>query len=138
MRLLCGLTGHEPASAEVYNGGYFFSHCRRCGGDMLRSGDRWGTAPAGHRVVWKSGRHSHSVEPDYERVRPILHPTANLPMARPRFSSWSRQMVGRPAIGPAAPADEPQESPYPRLLVAVAMVAGALQLLFRFRRRGLL
>ena len=140
MSLLCALGGHEAGSGEVYNGGYYFARCRRCERDMIRCGAAWQMVPSGHRVVWRSGRHQHSVEPDLARVLPVLHRDANLPAVRPPFASWSRDMVRlkrRSGAGAAAAtaaaaeaAVEREEFQYPRLLVFAALVGAGLQLIF--------
>jgi hypothetical protein len=133
MSLLCAIGGHEAAPREVYNGGYYFSRCRRCEADMIRTGASWDRVPEGHRVVWKAGRHNHSVEPDYDHALPVIHPAANLPMVRPSFASWSRALVGRRRSA-AAPApslqSEAEEPNYPPLLVIAAIVGAVLQWLF--------
>ena len=138
MSMLCALGGHEAASDEVYNGGYYFSRCRRCAKDMIRCGAAWQMVPSGHRVVWKSGRNCHSVEPSFAGVLPVLHRDANLPAVRPPFSSWSRDLAGRRssrrerkrAAAAAIAADpEREELHYPRLLVVAALVGAGLQLL---------
>jgi hypothetical protein len=131
MSLLCALGGHEAGSGEVYNGGYYFARCRRCGLDMIRSGAAWRMVPEGHRVVWRSGRHRHSVEPSFAGVLPVLHRQANLPAVRTPFASWSRQLVrlrSRPGAGAAAL--EKEEPHYPALLVIAALVGAGLQLIF--------
>jgi hypothetical protein len=137
MSLLCALGGHEAGSGEVYNGGYYFSRCRRCERDMIRSGGAWQMVPSGHRVVWRSGRHQHSVEPTFAGVLPVLHREANLPAVRPPFASWSRDMVRlrQPARAAAEAASaaavlEKEEPHYPRLLVIAALVGAGLQLIF--------
>jgi hypothetical protein len=133
MSLLCALGGHEAGSGEVYNGGYYFARCRRCERDMIRSGAAWQMVPSGHRVVWRSGRHQHSVEPSFAGVLPVLHREANLPAVRAPFASWSRDMVqlGRPSPAAAAAAVLEKEEPhYPRLLVIAALVGAGLQLIF--------
>ena len=136
MSLLCALGGHEAGSNEVYNGGYYFARCRRCERDMIRSGAAWQMVPGGHRVVWRSGRHQHSVEPSYAGVLPVLHREVNLPAVRPPFASWSRDMVrlGRSpsaaTAASAAAAIEREEPHYPRLLVIAALVGAGLQLIF--------
>ena len=139
MSILCRLGGHEAAEGETYNSGYWFGHCRKCGRDMLRSGARWEPVPDGHRVVWKSGRHNHSLDPDYAGALPTLHRDANLPAVRPAFLSWNRQLMrlaGRRAgQRPEAPADEPQEQPYPGLLILAALVGAGLQLVFGLGNR---
>jgi hypothetical protein len=138
MSILCTLGGHEAGPAEVYNAGYWFSRCRRCRRDMIRTGASWDIVPRGHRVVWRSGRGSHSLATDFAHVLPVLHPAANLPMVRPRFASWSRQLAPssppprRPAE--ATEAAGAQEPPYPLLMVA-ALLAGAVQLVFGLSRR---
>ncbi|HEX8513354.1 MAG TPA: hypothetical protein VF688_09645 [Allosphingosinicella sp.] len=137
MSLLCALGGHEAGSCEVYNGGYYFARCRRCDRDMIRSGAAWRMVPNGHRVVWRSGRHQHSVEPTFAGALPVLHREANLPAVRPAFASWSRDMVrlrqSAPAASEAASAAavlEKEEAHYPRLLVIAALVGAGLQLIF--------
>jgi hypothetical protein len=136
MSLLCALGGHEAGSGEVYNGGYYFARCRRCRSDMIRSGAAWQMVPEGHRVVWRSGRSQHSVEPSYAGVLPVLHREANLPAVRPRFASWSRDIVRlrRPAAATAAASAaavlEKEEPHYPQLLVIAALIGAGLQLIF--------
>ncbi|HEX8624312.1 MAG TPA: hypothetical protein VF782_04455 [Allosphingosinicella sp.] len=136
MSLLCALGGHEAGSGEIYNGGYYFARCRRCERDMIRSGGAWQMVPSGHRVVWRSGRHHHSVEPSFAGVLPVLHREANLPAVRPPFASWSRDMVQLDRSHPAAAAGsaeallEKEEPHYPRLLVIAALVGAGLQLIF--------
>lgn len=140
MSILCRLGGHEAAPGETYNSGYWFGHCRKCGRDMLRSGARWEPVPDGHRVVWKTGRHSHSLDPDYAGVLPTLHREANLPAVRPPFLSWSRQLMRLAGRGvgetPSARADEAPEQPYPGLLILAALVGAGLQLVFGFGGRA--
>jgi hypothetical protein len=136
MRIICHLAGHEADRGQAYNGGFHFSRCRRCGRDMIRSSGEWRMVPDGHRVAWKAGRHSHSIEPDYARVLPVLHSQANLPAVRSGFTSWSRQLAllaaGRKEK-PAAPPDEKEakeNEPFPKLIVIVALIGAGLQLLF--------
>ena len=132
--LICALGGHEAAPVETYNGGYYFSSCRRCRRDMIRSGAAWRDVPRGHKVVWKDGRHSHSVEPDYGPVLPAVHREANLPAVRTPFASWGRQLVevampGRKRTNggnarTAVAEEEVEERGYP-LLLALAAIVGA-------------
>jgi hypothetical protein len=136
MSLLCALGGHEAGPGEVYNGGYYFARCRRCRRDMIRCGAAWQMVPSGHRVVWRSGRCQHSLEPDLSAVLPVLHREANLPAVRPPFASWSRDMVRLRRRGSAASeaaaaavAVEREEPQYPRLLVLAALVGAGLQLI---------
>jgi hypothetical protein len=137
MSLLCALGGHEAGDGEIYNGGYYFARCRRCRSDMIRSGAAWRMVPSGHRVVWRSGRHQHSVEPSFAGVLPVLHREANLPAVRPPFASWSRDIVrlrraprAATAAASAAAVLEKEEPNYPTLLVIAALVGAGLQLIF--------
>ncbi|HEX8261441.1 MAG TPA: hypothetical protein VF547_01050 [Allosphingosinicella sp.] len=135
MSLLCALGGHEAGAREIYNGGYYFARCRRCERDMIRCGAAWQMVPSGHRVVWRTGRHQHSLEPDLSGALPVLHREANLPAVRPPFASWSRDMVKlrrapAAAASAAAAVVEREEPHYPRLLVFAALVGAGLQLIF--------
>ena len=146
MSIFCAMGGHEAGPGETYNSGYWFGCCRRCGRDMIRTGASWDVVPPGHRVVWKSGPHSHAIEPDYSPVLPALHRDANLPAVRSPFASWSRQLLagaGKPirngAAAPAAAAaeaDEIADRPLPGLLIVVALVGAGLQLIFGLGGRG--
>lgn len=145
MSILCALGGHEAADEETYNSGYYFSACRRCGADMIRSGPSWNDVPSGHKVVWKAGCHSHSLEPDYGPVLPAVHRDANLPAVKSPFSVWGRQLVqvAIPGLartngsGGGARAvvfdEETQERPYATLLVFAAVLGAGLQLVMSFR-----
>ncbi len=140
MKIMCALAGHEPGGKVAYNGGFHFSSCRRCGRDMFRSSGAWEAVPEGHRVAWKSGRHSHSLEPDFSGSLPMLHPQANLPMVRPSFMSWSRQLARllrssrrkEEAKSDGAEAERQAKEPYPKLIVIVALIGAGLQMLFSF------
>ena len=50
--LLCLLMRHRPVEKQVWNDGFYFSRCSRCGCEILRRGARWRPVPAGYRVVW--------------------------------------------------------------------------------------
>jgi hypothetical protein len=134
MSLLCMIGGHEAATGETYNSGYWFSRCRRCRRDMLRSAGAWALVPRGHRVVWRAGVGDHSLATDFGHVLPIVHPAANLPMVRPPFASWSRSLVGRRLASEAEAEPEAAEraakAPYPMLLVLATIVGTGLQCLF--------
>lgn len=138
MKIVCALAGHSADRQEAYNSGFHFSRCRRCRRDMIRSSGDWEAVPDGHRVAWKSGRQSHSIDPDYARVLPILHPQANLPALRPSFMSWSRQLASLrkhrpPKAAPTAEEKEAKEKePYPKFIVLVALIGAGLQLIMGF------
>lgn len=51
--LLCRLGRHDPDPAGRWNGGYCFTHCRRCERDMVRSAFGEWHVPKGFKVVWK-------------------------------------------------------------------------------------
>ena len=143
MKMLCFLAGHSADRQLAYNSGFHFSRCRRCKCDMIRSSGDWEAVPGGHRVAWKSGPQSHSIDPDYARVLPIVHPQSNLPALRPSFMSWSRQLARLRTARRPGPAPTPEEKearekePYPKFIVLIALVGAGLQLIMGFggRRR---
>jgi hypothetical protein len=144
MSLLCALGGHEADRSEVYNSGFYFSACRRCGQDMMRSGATWQMVPRGHRIVWKVGnRHRHSIEANYAVYAPIVHRDSNLPAVKPSYVSWNRQLVEIAGAGigsgkaPSPSSQEEREEPtYPYLLALAAIVGAGLQLVLSFGSRG--
>jgi hypothetical protein len=58
MPLLCRLGFHRPLPDEVWNRGFFFSRCGRCGSDLVRTAAGKWHVPEGRRIVWKD-RGSH-------------------------------------------------------------------------------
>jgi hypothetical protein len=142
MSMLCAFGGHEAAAHEIYNEGYYFSRCRRCRTDMIRSGAAWRAVPRGHKVVWKAGARSHSMEPVYAWVPPVLHPESNLPAPASPFASWSRTLAevatpGLPRTNGGARAvvaeAENEEVGYPYLLAFAAMLGAGLHLVMSLR-----
>lgn len=137
MNVLCWFGGHRAAE-EVYNSGYYFGACARCGEPLLRSGrDDWQSPPRGHRIVWKAGRHSHSLEADYAEFLPVAVPGAVLPALPGRFASWRRDLVRlrRPAhcASVVARADEESDDDRcPRLLLMAVMLGAGLKVLLTF------
>ena len=138
MKLVCSIGGHRAAGPAVYNSGFYFSACGRCGRHLIRTArSDWDCLPPGHQVVWKSGRHSHSLEADYSGVLPIVGEGApSLPVPSSPFVSWSRTMVrlgGTDAVA-ARPADEEESGDYryPRLLLAAVIVGAGLKMLLSF------
>ena len=142
MSILCALGGHEADRGETYNSGFYFSACRRCGQDMMRSGATWQVVPRGHRIVWKGGRHNHSLDADYAVHAPVVHRDSNLPAVKPSYVSWNRQLVriAGPGIGGAGGSaqqtGEREEPAYPYLLALAAIVGAGLQLVLSFGSRG--
>ncbi len=136
MNLQCAIGGHAAGPDPVYNSGYYFSPCRRCGRYLLRSArGGWGVVPPGHRIVWKAGRHSHSLEADYSGVLPILRQDSRLPVRQSARRS-NRALIrlrpaGRAGAGAFAAAEAPEESgdyAYPRLLLAAVIVGAGLKM----------
>ena len=138
MNLRCTLAGHRAGENPVYNSGYYFGACRRCGDPLIRGArGSWRPVPTGHRVVWKSGRHFHSLGADYDGLLPIVSPELQLPAAPSPFVSWCRAMVAKahPARRQAAVATvevEEGDYRYPGLLVAAVLVGAGLKLLLGF------
>ena len=135
MSVRCAIGGHRPAPRQIYNSGYYFSACARCGRSLVRPPRGiWQTAPSGHRIVWKAGRHCHSIEADYADVLPVVVARLALPAPPSPFASWRRDLVrlGRRAV-PARCAtraiEESCEPRYPRLLLMAVMVGAGLRML---------
>ena len=140
MSVWCTCFGHKAGDIEVYNSGYWFSACARCGEALLRAPrEDWRIAPRGHRIVWKSGRHCHSVEADYADVLPVPVASPTLPALPGRFAAWRRDLVPfahrarfcLPA-GAAAAAEDATDFRCPRLLLAAVMLGAGLKMLLTF------
>jgi len=138
MKLGCTIKGHRAGPAAVYNSGYYFSDCARCGRPLIRTArSGWQPIPAGHRLVWKEGRHSHSLEADYAGVLPVVHDRPQLPALRSPFTSWSRALVrlrtsAASAAQPSATAAIEEESGdyrCSRLLLAAVIVGAGFKVL---------
>lgn len=56
MPLLCRLGRHVPRRLPIWNDGYYFSVCRRCNRDIVRSLNGGWQVPRGYRVVWQPAR----------------------------------------------------------------------------------
>jgi len=42
MAILCTFGRHRPAPDEVWNKGWYFTRCERCGADLVRTGSgKW-------------------------------------------------------------------------------------------------
>ncbi|MFN3389642.1 MAG: hypothetical protein ACK40O_11995 [Allosphingosinicella sp.] len=138
MNLLCHAAGHRGLDREIYNGGYFFARCARCKTDFIRDGRGWRAVPQGHRVVWKTGRHSHSLEPDYAHALPILASSGE-PAARAPARRRARRgaLVPVPPPNDAARAVEDEREPeLPGFILFIAAVAGAAGALRFLTRTG--
>lgn len=76
MSLLCRIAKHSPYPSMVRNQGFHFSSCRRCGRDMVRSGELWTPVPKGSRVVWKLVERPRTEKPapvDTRTNLPVLY-----------------------------------------------------------------
>ncbi|HWT14064.1 MAG TPA: hypothetical protein VN231_15020 [Allosphingosinicella sp.] len=135
MTLGCTIAGHKAAADAVYNSGYYFSACRRCGRSLVRSAaGAWGPVPPGHRVIWKAGRHSHSLEADYTGVLPIVQDEPALPRSRSPALAAGRSLIRmRPswsaAAGGSGPAEENGDYQYPRLLLLAVLLGAGVKML---------
>lgn len=85
----CHLTGHQPGEQIVWNEGYFFTSCTRCGRDMMRADGPWRTVPRKYRLVWRSGYHRHALPSDFGRRLPVA-----ASMAAEQRALLPRQSIG--------------------------------------------
>lgn len=53
MPISCLLGGHNAFPSSVRNQGFYFSQCRCCGRDMIKSRNGWQPVPKGFRVIWQ-------------------------------------------------------------------------------------
>ena len=134
MSMLCRLLGHKAVPDEIYNSGFYFSGCARCRNALVRAARTdWQTAPRGHRIVWKGGRHSHSIEADYADVLPVPVPSPRLPALPGPFAALRRDLVRlAPRAATPLPAAAPEEVGdfrCPRLLLMTVMLGVGLKML---------
>ena len=54
MSVLCALGWHRPNPLARWNQGYYFSSCRGCGRDLVRTAFEAWHVPRDHRVVWSA------------------------------------------------------------------------------------
>lgn len=135
MNVGCTIAGHAADHAQVYNSGYYFSACRRCGLPLLRSAhDDWRPVPSGHRVVWKSGPGSHSLDADYSGVLPVaLDPAVPRRPRRLTGRALIRTSPAKAAIAIAGPGEEAfDDHRHPRLLLAALFLGAGIKLVLDF------
>lgn len=66
MSVFCKLGAHSAAGPGVWNNGFYFGSCRRCGCDLVRGAhDRWRAVPRGFKVVWRQRPPGY---PDWSRL----------------------------------------------------------------------
>lgn len=100
----CHLTGHQPGD-EIWNEGYFFTRCTRCGRDMMRADGPWRTVPSKYRVVWRSGYHRHAVPSDFGRRLPVPATLLREQRAKLPRASVGSVMLSPPTCPDAGPGE---------------------------------
>lgn len=66
MSIFCSVGGHRPSEQRIRNAGHHFARCTRCGADLVEVDERWSTAPAGFRIIWKAARELEVLELEAE------------------------------------------------------------------------
>ena len=100
MAQFCHLIGHQPGDDPVWNEGYFFTSCIRCGRDMMRADGPWRSVPRKYRVAWRSGYHRHALPSDFGRRLPVA-----ATLLRDQRAKLPRHSVGCVLV-PSPPPDE--------------------------------
>jgi hypothetical protein len=60
MLVFCKMGAHSAAGRPVWNNGFYFGACARCGCDLVRGAhDRWRAVPKGFKVVWRERPHGY-------------------------------------------------------------------------------
>lgn len=72
MTIKCALQGHAAGDDCVWNEGYFFSDCARCGRGLVRTSGNWRAIRRGYRIVWRSGSHRHAIPSNFKRNLPLV------------------------------------------------------------------
>ncbi|HEY1606826.1 MAG TPA: hypothetical protein VGF77_14640 [Allosphingosinicella sp.] len=100
MDIFCRAGRHSRTPDEpVWNNGYWFSSCKRCGCDLVRrGGGRWRTAPNGFKVVWKPRREGQIDWNGLIAMRPDRKPADSLPMLEASNDRDSPEPAAAPAV----------------------------------------
>lgn len=81
--ILCALGRHRAGRRVHWNEGFYFTCCRRCGRDLVRTSyGRW-HVPRGARVVWSPHRPANTVSASLVREQAAAGPSA-APVAVPQ------------------------------------------------------
>jgi hypothetical protein len=72
MGVMCWILGHGARDTGLWNDGYFFSRCKRCDCDLIRTSGNWSPLPYGFHVKWRSGLYRHAVASDFKRNLPLM------------------------------------------------------------------
>lgn len=98
----CSVGLHRAQPVAHWNHGYYFSRCRRCGADLVRTAySRW-HVPRGHRVVWRATPPESHVDVELAPEE-ALQPPLDSPPAADRNPATSEQ-VAEEAAAPLAAA----------------------------------
>jgi hypothetical protein len=83
--LLCRLGWHAPIKGALWNQGYYFTRCARCGVDLVRTTFSGWEAPRGQRVVWRRRSDVDQVEQRTDLpASPSLPPPSRAALSAPR------------------------------------------------------
>ncbi len=93
----------------IWNAGYWFSSCKRCGCVLVRrGGGRWRVPPKGYRVVWKPRIAGQMDWNGLIARRPNRHAAPGLPL----LEAMNDDAPSSEAEAAARPADaEPEQLP---------------------------
>ena len=109
--LLCELGRHRAEPSPAWNNGYYFSRCRRCRRDLVRTTYSGWEVPRGYRVIWRAeeGAAARVNAPGATRIvrekAPLASPAPLRPAQRaPRIPSAIPDFMDEPET--SAPASE--------------------------------
>lgn len=100
---ICRLHMHEAQPSTIFNQGFYFSTCRHCGHDMIRSGADWRPVPRGFRVVWDRASRPACGSGLAATALPAQRPRRLDTVSRIRWRLWTkprRQGAGMAASEP--------------------------------------
>jgi hypothetical protein len=100
--LLCQLGWHRPRPIARWNHGYYFSNCRRCGTDLVRTAFGGWQVPKGFRVVWQA-------EPPADATAVKLQPVEAAAPAQEHALAPPPPVIAQPIA--EAPSPEPAAEP---------------------------
>lgn len=93
MSVFCTLGAHAAAGQPVWNNGFYFSHCARCGRDLVRGAhEGWRAVPRGFKVVWRPRPEGY---PDWSTT---ALPEGARPRLLPRPAAFAAEQAGLSSI----------------------------------------
>lgn len=134
MGVMCWVLGHAARDTGLWNDGYFFSRCKRCRCDLIRTDGDWSPLPYGFRVKWRSGLYRHAVASDFKRNLPLMP-------EEPRRWRLALHRIGRGVLllpGPPAQdrqAERESAGGLPQMVLLGMLTALGLMGSLRARRR---